>query len=356
MNSRKQNILITGVGGPTPRSFTRALKLADDSQYRCFGTDIHSNAIGLYLKDLFEKGIITPKSNEDDYWKVMEDIIQRYSIDVAVILPESEVRTWSIRQHEDQLPCKALIPDFRCVDTMLDKSLLSNILAEVDLVAKNVSFDRGEPNLNELISTKLSLPFWVRSTTGSSGLGSLKVRSLDELERWININLKIERFIASEYLPGRNLACKMLYFDGNLIRAGVAERVNYIMAKIVPSGITGNTAMGRLINDKKAFEVAKEAMELIFERTGSRKHGFFTVDLKEDENGVPKVTEINIRHVAFTSAFALAGANFCVDTVNLLNGEPGFDFDFKMYNFKENYVFLREVDALPILLREEDLL
>ncbi len=94
----------------------------------------------------------------------------------------------------------------------------------------------------------------------------------------------------------------------------------------------------------------------MFRETGARKHGFFTVDLKEDEQGSPKVTEINIRHVAFTQCFAAGGANFAEDTIRLLDNDPTFDTSFKLYEFEPDLIFLRDVDETPILMRESELL
>ena len=157
-------------------------------------------------------------------------------------------------------------------------------------------------------------------------------------------------------MPGRNLACKMLYFDGKLLRTACAERVNYIMAKVSPSGITGNTSFGRLLNEPKLVDEGIRAMEHLFKHTNANKHGFFTVDFKEDESGKPYITEINVRHVAFTQCFAAGGANFCSDTLRLLNNDPDFDREYKMYEFEKDLIFLRDVDSLPILMKETELL
>ncbi|MBK8078811.1 MAG: hypothetical protein IPK25_00090 [Saprospiraceae bacterium] len=153
------------------------------------------------------------------------------------------------------------------------------------------------------------------------------------------INKEIDNFIASEYLPGRNLACKMLYFRGKLMRAACGERIHYIMAKVSPSGITGNTSFGRLINDKGVFETAKKAMEIMFELTGAEKHGFYTVDLKEDSKGNPFITEINVRHVAFTQCFAMGGANLCEDTIRLLDEDQAFDSILFCIHLKKAWYF-----------------
>ena len=148
----------------------------------------------------------------------------------------------------------------------------------------------------------------------------------------------------------------MLYFNGKLIRAAVGERVNYIMAKVAPSGITGNTSFGRLLNEPKIFQIANKAMDLLFDKTGAEKHGFFTIDFKEDAEGTPLITEINVRHVAFTQCFAAGGANFAEDTIRLLDEDAGFNHDFYLYEFENDLIFLRDVDSVPIIMKETDLL
>src|SRR5690606_39845542 len=144
--------------------------------------------------------------------------------------------------------------------------------------------------------------------------------------------------------------------SSDLLRSACAERVNYIMAKVAPSGITGNTSFGRLLNEPNLVDVALQAMDKMFEVTGAAKHGFYTVDFKEDEFGKPYITEINVRHVAFTQCFAAGGANFAEDTIRLLDDDSDFDNTYRMYEFEENLIFLRDVDSLPILMKESELL
>lgn len=357
MKKKTLNILITGIGGPTARSFARAIKqIGDYYNYNLIGTDVHPLAVGHYQKNLFNKSYVTKPSSNPGYWVEMEELIKKEAIDIAIILPEQEVLKWSERQEKEPLPCKSIIPPLKAVNKMLDKGILTEYLAESALVPKSVQINANDPLLKNNTENVLSYPYWIRSATGSSGLGSFKIETFNDLERWISINKGINNFIASDFLSGRNLACKMLYFNGRLIRSACAERVNYIMSKVSPSGITGNTSFGRLINDKKVFEVANKAMDIIFDRTGVEKHGFYTVDLKEDENGIPLITEINVRHVAFTQCFALGGANLCQDTIRLLDEDTNFDTDFKLYQFEDGLIFLRDVDERPIVMKESDLL
>lgn len=349
-------ILITGVGGPTPRSFAIALKkYSTYAKYELIATDINPLSIGLYQKDLFDKSYIVPKASDANYWEVIERIIQENQIEFAVINPELEVVEWSKRKQQGTLPCKVLLPDYSLTELFVDKSKMTELLKDLDIVPLSMEFSRNETNFKPIFD-KLGLGFWVRSTSGTSGLGSLKINSEEDLKNWIKINPAIQIFLASKFLPGRNLACKMLYYDGKLVRSAIGERVNYIMAKVAPSGITGNTSFGRLLNDSYVFEESKRAMNFIFKETGAKKHGFFTVDLKEDENGKPYITEVNVRHVAFNQMFAQAGANFAEDTMRLLNNDSTFDKTFKLYEFEKDLIFLRDVDNLPIMMKEGELL
>jgi carbamoyl-phosphate synthase large subunit len=309
----------------------------------------------LYQKDLFDNSYVIPRCSEENYWDEITKIIKKHNIELAIVQPELEVLEWSKRSKTHELPCKVLLPDHDLVKALVDKATMTEHLEPFGVVPSSVRIDPMNIDFSS-IEKKLKYPFWIRSTSGSSGLGSLKVMNELSLKNWMLINPDVKEFLASEFLPGRNLACKLLYFKGNLVRAAIGERVNYIMSKVAPSGITGNTSFGRLLNDQSVFEVSRKALEEVMDKTKVEKHGFFTVDLKEDLNGKPKVTEVNVRMVAFNGCFAQGGANFAEDIIRLLNEDLNFDLSFKLHKFDEDLIFLRDVDALPIVMHEKDLL
>ncbi len=348
-------ILINGVGGPTPRSVARSIKWHSRfANSTLIGTDINPLAYGLYEKELYDTCYVIPPANKDGYWEAIERIVATHGITIALLQPEKEVEAWAQRTAEGKpLPCPALLPDIRLVQALLDKGTMTRHLRATGLVPDSVVWQRGEElsRFEEVIG----FPFWIRATAGSSGLGSLLIKDRAALEQWIAINPTVDTFIGSTYLPGRNLACKLLYWKGRLVRAACAERVHYIMAKVAPSGITGNTSFGRLLNEPDLVEKAHQAMQEISRQTGAPLHGFFTADFKEDGEGRPYITEINVRMVAFNLCFAAAGANFSEDILQLLTNESAFDTAYKMYEFEPGTIFLRDVDATPILMNERDL-
>lgn len=79
-------------------------------------------------------------------------------------------------------------------------------------------------------------------------------------------------------------------------------------------------------------------------------NGLVVTDLKENAEGNPIITEINIRHVAFTSTFANAGLNFSEYQMMLLAGQEERISPELTKLFPDNNIMLRDVDGLPIYL------
>ena len=158
-------ILITGVGGPTPRSFAISLqKYSTYTNYELIATDINPLSIGLYQKDLFEKSYVIPKASDSNYWEVIESIIRDNQIEFAVINPELEVVEWSRRQEQGNLPCKVLLPNLSLTDLFVDKSKMTKVLKNLDIVPPSVEFNRDTSNF-EPIFDKLGYGFWYISST-----------------------------------------------------------------------------------------------------------------------------------------------------------------------------------------------
>lgn len=352
------NILVTGVGGPTPRSFVRAVKLSGSKwakSIRFIGVDCDLLAYGLYDRSLFDANYTVPRANEENYWPAINEIIQWEEVEGAVVLPEVEVLEWAKNSGKLDREVKVHLPDYKLASALVNKHRMHEFLEGSPLIPK---FAKLNPNSfdHSRLTEEIGDTFWIRSTEGSSGLGSLKIESESALDQWISINEGVQEFIATEYLPGRNMACKMLYFDGELKRTACAERVNYIMAKVAPSGITGNTSFGRLINEPELVELSEKALNSISSKLGTELNGIFTVDYKEDKNGRPKITEINIRHVAFISSIAAGGANLPMDTLEAMFSANLSDMKRIDYTYDEPLIFLRDVDSEPIVMKESELL
>lgn len=347
------NFLITGIGGPTPRSIAGQLrKIYPDAIL--VGVDSNPKALGFYMNGLLNKGIVIPRADHDTYWDCIKRIVDEYSIDMAFIQPEKEVLVWGhLKEQGAEWPCPALIPPLAHAEALVDKAAMANLLENTTYIPKTISFTPANPKYEEL-ENEIGYPCWIRASVGSGGLGSLKLNRKEDLKAWLFIHKDVKEFTVSEFLTGRHLANQMLYIDGQCIKNAGLHCVEYVMADIAPSKVTGNTSYGKFINEDSLLEFCEEVMKVIAEKTGIKPHGVYSFDLKEDAEGNLKVTEINIRHMAYTGILSEAGFDLVGDTVKYINGESS-EINRGRYFFDQDYVFLRDVDIEPLLLNVEEL-
>lgn len=338
------NILITGIGGPTPLGVAKSLKAANKN-LRIIGIDANKFALG-HFDSTYDKTYVVPTASDKNYWSSIINIVDLENIDFAFIIPETEVIEWSLRQREGLLPCKTILPDFKVANFMFDKLKVSNLLEPLNL--SPTTFEVDSNNLLNNSLEKLDFPFWVRINKTAGALGAMKINSKEDLNDWISIQ-KNEDFIASDYLPGRNYAAKLFFNKSNLLLTAAGERIEYIMPNLSPTKITGMCARGRLINNAVLIQKAERAIRKVHDHLAVNEiNGIFTVDFKEDIKHTPLITEINIRPVSFIYAFTLGGVNFPLKILEsaMISGFQNERID---HFFKEEYMFIRGID-FPIRL------
>lgn len=341
-------ILVTGACGVTSRSVVRSLNISPHFKNKCefIGTDVCYNEYGIY-EGLYKKVYKVPYFGAPSYRALMQNIIDENDIEYAILIPEPEVLYWS--EHPFDVKFLKIPPLF--AHKVISKKKLYDNLSDKQYIPKYQILSR-EDMMSKKDKIELSYPVWIRdfSEGSTSGKGSLLAAGHDDIKAWALLNKNISHFMLSEYLPGRNLACFTLFNNGKLIKYGIAQRIDYLMEKVAISGITGNTCKGKLLNDKKVFDVAYDAITTIIRQTGEQMNGLVVTDLKEDERGNPVITEINIRHVAFTSTFANAGLNFAEYQMMILAGMENQISDELTKVFPDDNIMLRDVDGLPIYL------
>lgn len=344
----KIKILVTGACGVTSRSVVRSLNKSEVFSGKCefIGTDVCYNEYGIY-EGLYSKVYKVPSFNAPNYRSMMNTIIKENNLEYAIIIPEPEALYWS--ENPFDIKFMAIPPKFSKL--VLSKKSLYDTLSHTSIIPSYQTISKSDTISCEA-NIKLPYPVWIRdySEGTTSGKGSFLAASYDELKAWFSINHNIDNFMLSEYLPGRNLACFLLYDNGKLLKYGVAQRIDYLMGKVAISGITGNTSKGKLLNDENVLGVSKSAVEEVLSQTSEVMNGLVVVDLKCDKDDNPIVTEINIRHVAFTSSFANAGLNFSeAQMLCLMNNRELINPELTI-EFPEDNIILRDVDGVPLYI------
>lgn len=350
-----KTILITGIGGLTPRSIASIIR-KNHPDYKIIGCDINKRAVGFFIKDLLDEYYVCPKCTSNEYFLWIEKLIENKNIDYAFVQPESEIVEWAdYYEMNGKYPCPVFMGSKLLSVSLKDKSIMADLLKDTYFIPKTIKVTQENPRYDD-IENKIGFPCWIRATEGTGGLGSLKLDDLSSYKSWLFINSEIPEFTVSEFLTGRHLANEMLYYNGEYVKGAALECVEYVMANTAPSHVTGNTHFGRFLNEDRINEFCDKCIKYLEKKLGVKAHGILSFDLKEDSEGNMKVTEINIRHMAYTGVMAKAGFDLIEDTIRILEDGNCENVKRDQYHYYEKtYVFLRDVDIEPILLEDEEI-
>lgn len=351
-----KTILITGIGGLTPRSIAGIIR-ENHPDYRIIGCDIDKRALGFFMKGLLDEYYVCPRCTSPEYFSWIEKLISERHINYAFVQPESEIVEWGkyYDRHEKH-PCPVFMGSRLLSVSLKDKSIMAEILKGTEYIPKTIKVTQDNPRYDD-VERLIGFPCWIRATEGTGGLGSLRLDDMNKYKSWLFINSSIPDFTVSEYLPGRHLANQMLYYNGEYIKGAALECVEYVMANVSPSRVTGNTHFGRFLNDDTINEFCDRCVKYLEKKLGVSAHGILSFDLKEDKDRNLKVTEVNIRHMAYTGVMAHVGFDLIEDTIRILEDGNADNIERDQYHHYEMpYIFLRDVDVEPIILDDESVL
>ena len=282
-------------------------------------------------------------------------IIEKEKIDYAFVQPESEIVVWGeYYERNGKFPCPVFMGCKKLSVSLKDKSIMAELLKDTEFIPKTIKVTQENPRYKE-VGEEIGFPCWIRATNGTGGLGSLKLEDMSSYRSWLFINSSIPEFTVSEFLTGRHLANEMLYYNGEYVKGAALECAEYVMASTAPSHVTGNTAYGRFLNEDRINEFCDKCIKYLESKLDVKAHGILSFDLKEDSRGELKVTEVNIRHMAYTGVMAQAGFDLIEDTIRIMeDGNADGIMRTPYYHYDKPYVFLRDVDIEPMLLESED--
>lgn len=335
---KKRKILVTGAGGAAATNFIKSLKLTND--YLIYGVDSNQYHLKLSVADI---NCLGPSSPPYLFIDKLNQLTKKYGIDF--IHPQPDVHVKIISDNREALIAKTFLPDQRTINICQNKwSTYENFkekgvsCATSFLLENNSDLEKASKHL---LRTKKT--FWIRADAGAGGKASLPVDNITLAKEWIKYwerkdeNIK---FIASEFLIGREYAFQSIWHEGRLIVSQGRERLEYLLGYLSPSGQTSSPAVARTINNKLVNKVARDAV-LAVDKNAT---GVFCVDLKTSGTGKICVTEINAGRFFTTSNFiAEAGCNMPDLYIKLAFGE--LNKILPMYNaIKREYYWIRMVD------------
>ncbi|MEM2105336.1 MAG: ATP-grasp domain-containing protein [Candidatus Bathyarchaeia archaeon] len=347
-----KKVLVTGAGGPAGVNFVMSLRLAPEKM-RIVGTE--ANEYYLYLAPVDSRFLI-PRASDTNYIDRLNEIIRKEKIEFVHAQPDVEVSV--ISEKREKLDAVIFLPSKDAVRKCQDKLESAKIWQKSGVPVARVKELRGESDIDKAFE-EFGSPIWIRARHGAGGRGSTPAYNKETALAWISY-WKSRRmnwdFIAQEYLPGRNFGFHSLWKEGELVVSMARERVEYIYPNLAPSGVTGTPSVQRTIHSNAVNEIGTRAVLAI----DPNFSGIACVDLKENSEGVPCVTEINAGRM-FTTSFFFSYASkvlrndYCANIpylyVKLAYGEKIPEIP--KYNvLPENVYWIRHIDAPAKLVKD----
>jgi carbamoyl-phosphate synthase large subunit len=351
-----KRILVTGAGGPAGINFIMSLKIAPE---KIFIVGTEANEFFVHLTPVDKKYLVSKASNPK-YMDELNKIIEKEKVDFVHAQPDVEVA--AISETREKLKAKVFLPAKETIRVCQDKLKSAEKWEKNNVsVAKYLEL-QDEEDVNKAFK-KLGTPIWIRARHGAGGRGSTLAHNQETALSWIKYwkSRKMDwQFVAQEYLPGRNIGFHSLWKNGELITSMARERIEYIYPNLAPSGVTGTPAVQRTIHDKTANEIGTKAVLAI----DPNFSGIACVDLKENKEGEPCVTEINAGRM-FTTSFFFSYASKIIRkdyyaNIPYLYVKLAFEEEIPnipKYNIlPENIYWIRHIDAPAKLVKNGKIL
>jgi len=336
-----KRILVCGAGGTAAVNFMRAIRESNEKVY-IVGTDCSNYHI--HLAREADKRYVVPRFDQADYIERLNEIIEREGIQFVHAQPDVEVGR--ISEDREKLKAKTFLPDKKTVKLCHNKFELIRYLNKRNVpTAKNILI-KNEEDIKTAFR-QFGRKIWLRAIRGAGGRGSLPVEKFEHATAWIDYWNGWGSFVAEEYLPGRNIAWQGIFKDGELITSLVWERIEYIISHVSPSGITGTPSVAKIITDKRIDEIALKTIDSITKKP----NGIFSIDFKENREGIPCVTEINPgRFFTPSYMYVKAGINLPEIYLKLAFDEPIPKLP-KFNAFKKRILWIRGIDIEPVAVK-----
>jgi carbamoyl-phosphate synthase large subunit len=346
-----RRIVVTGAGGAAAANFVHSLRLAPEP-FHVVGTDTSKFHLELARVDA---RYLVPRADEPGYFDELNAVVEAEEAELVHPQPEQEVL--ALARERARVKAATFLPSAETVALCQDKAAFAERMRNAGLPTPRFARPGSEEGLRDATAAILDGRdrAWVRATRGAGARASLPVSSPEQAAPWVRYwsetrGLGVTDFMVSEFLPGREFAFQSVWRDGQLVTSAARERLEYVFGHLMPSGQSSSPSVARTVHDDRVNELATMAVLA----ADPRATGVFCVDLKEDENARPLITEINAGRFFTTSNFlAEAGANMPYQYVRLAGGEdveglPAYDA------VEEGLYWVRMIDMGHKLVREDE--
>jgi carbamoyl-phosphate synthase large subunit len=342
-------VLVLDAGAAPGNNLIRSLRAGDPSLVIVGCNDSRF----VLRKSAADRNCLLPVA-EDAYPAALRRIIKRERVDLLLPTNDNDVR--AIAALRNRLGCRTFLPRTPVIERCQDKYALTAFLRRRGIPAP-LTYPVTDASRIEALFRRFGRreQLWCRVRSGTGSYGAIPVKTVEQARSWIAYWEQMRgvapgSFTLSEYLPGRDFCVQCLWNNGTMVLVKMAERITYLNDG-GPSGVSSTPALARTAYERRVVKVCEQAIRAL----DPKACGVFFVDIKESENGLPCITEINAgRFATITNIHDLVGKhNMAATFVRLALGER-VRID-RPSDFAEGYYLARSVDTLPAVLHKREL-
>jgi carbamoylphosphate synthase large subunit len=349
MSSRRLLVMAAGTGACN--NLVRSLRAGDPEIYIVGCNDDRftlkqSSADRLYL---------TPAVAAEEFESALLRLLDHEKIDL--VIPSGDGDVLALSTLRDKLGSRCFLPEAQVIDLCQDKFELTQFLAAqgvpVPATCAVTQLDGLGTSFKQLGRHR---PLWCRVRAGSRSLGAAPVNTVRQARGWIRYweemrGIPAGRFALSEYLPGRDFMCMSLWRDGQMVLVTTFEKLSYFGGEAYPSGTSSLSSLAKTIIDTRLVDISSQAIRAV----SPTASGAFSVDLKENREGVPCITEINAGRffIGMTVFDNVSKHNTALTLVRLAIHQP-LDLRDAYVTIPDHYV-VRDLDTLPGVFSADEL-
>lgn len=289
MSDRKvSTILVPGAAAPAGINAIKSLRMGG-FQGKIVATDSSYLSPGFFMCEVNE---VIPEADNHSFIDRLNEIVEKYGVNL--LLPTSGFDIYPYSEFRDQLIKRGAFPVVSDMDSL------------VTCKDKMLTYDR--------LKSKFDLPFTTTDPTEINsfpvmakpryGKGSRDIMRLDNTDDIGYVTSKMKDLIFQEFLPGTEYTIDVL--------SDLDKKAILAVPRIRIQTKAGISTKGRILKNRRIEEECKQIADFI----GIK--GPCCIQMKEDANGIIKLVEINPRMGGGTIFTTLAGANFPMMLIDMV--------------------------------------
>jgi carbamoyl-phosphate synthase large subunit len=287
-NEKVSTILVPGAAAPAGINAIKSLRMGG-FQGKIVATDSSYLSSGFFMCEANE---VIPEADSHYFMHRLNKIVEKYGVNL--LLPTSGFDIYPYSEYREQLVKKGALPVVSDMDSLL--TCKDKMLTYKKLKSKfDLPFTTTDPR--EIGN----FPIMAKPRYGK---GSRDIMRLDDSDDIRYITSKMKDLIFQEFLPGTEYTIDVI--------SDLEKRSLLAVPRVRIQTKAGISTKGRVFKDRKLEEECRQIAEFI----GIR--GPCCIQMKEDVNGIVKLVEVNPRMGGGTIFTTLAGANFPMMLIDMV--------------------------------------